>query len=283
MLRGSAGWDGPMRAKHTALAPIDPASPRPPPVLYNGTHAAVSHRVTVVPPPADSKSKSPAGERKRAGRGPARRKSGPGAGSRCEMEVVDGSFVIKGLADAVLLLDLGLVHVDAVVESVEIRQAPALLQLITTATGKWNVARDQKLRHLARVSCEADILLDVVLPLLKADPRSAAGGRLLTRYGWSLRRLGRKVDGVNGAFFAVAVADSNFLRRHASHLNRGTKGVKWLTDNIAAIEKRLVDLKGTVVNIPAVAKQDEDEDAGVDDEKTDGGDSDEADGGGESE
>jgi hypothetical protein len=196
------------------------------------------------------------------------------------MAVVGGRMEIKGLAEAVLLLDSGAVHIDAVVVSVEIRQAPALLQLITTATEavNWKIVRDQKLRHLARVSCEADILLDVAVPLLKADPRSAVGGRLLTRYGWSLRRLGRKVDGVNGPFFAVAVEDSNFLRRHATHLDHGSKGLQWLIDNVNAIEKRLLALKGTVVKIPEVG---EPGGADVDDDEADNGGGDEADGGGD--
>ncbi|KAF8781036.1 hypothetical protein HU200_001008 [Digitaria exilis] len=160
---------------------------------------------------------------------------------------------IDGLRDAVLLTATNDYPLRVTVCSVELRQAPALLDLLVKAQRQppgWIVTRDRKLRHLSRIANEAEIILDVILPVLMETPDDDDASRLLLRYGWSLHHVSRKVDGPGGPFSSVASTAGALLRRHSDHLHKRTRGIGWLRDNVDALRASVLALKTTIVEIP---------------------------------
>ena len=129
---------------------------------------------------------------------------GPGGGSdrRHRQPAGDKSRRAGGLEHAVLLTNnLDLAGRTFVVEKVQVRQAPALLEVIQRAfcdpKRKWvvRIPSTLKLRHIARISNEIEVVVAVVIPQLLRDNVDPTGARLLRRYAWSICHAARKVDG----------------------------------------------------------------------------------------
>uniref|UniRef100_A0A0E0KRX8 Uncharacterized protein n=1 Tax=Oryza punctata TaxID=4537 RepID=A0A0E0KRX8_ORYPU len=114
---------------------------------------------------------------------------------------------VSGLKEAVLLFANRTTQCRVFVTGVELREAPAMLELLTKAKRvppRWVIPRDKKLRQLSRLANDLVIVEEVVLPLLTEDAADLDGVRLLHQYGWSIRHIARHVDKPGGPFFLAA-------------------------------------------------------------------------------
>ncbi|KAF2934532.1 hypothetical protein DAI22_04g170900 [Oryza sativa Japonica Group] len=147
-------------------------------------------------------------------------------------------FTISGLREAAMLYASRDDPIKVIVTDVELRQAPALLELLTKASRLprgWDLVRDHKLRQLARLANEIVVIVDVLVPMLRENA-------LHHDAGWSLPHIARHVDGPEGPFHAVAVTAGNFLRHHVDHMIN--------------VRDKVADLNTMVVFIPELGLDD---------------------------
>ncbi|EAY94555.1 hypothetical protein OsI_16331 [Oryza sativa Indica Group] len=91
-------------------------------------------------------------------------------------------FTISGLREAAMLYASRDDPIKVIVTDVELRQAPALLELLTKASRLprgWDLVRDHKLRQLARLANEIVVIVDVLVPMLRENALHHDAGRLL--------------------------------------------------------------------------------------------------------
>ncbi|XP_052153497.1 uncharacterized protein LOC127771605 [Oryza glaberrima] len=168
-------------------------------------------------------------------------------------------FTISGLREAAMLYASRDDPIKVIVTDVELRQAPALLELLTKASRLprgWDLVRDHKLRQLARLANEIVVIVDVLVPMLRENALHHDAARLLLQYGWSLPHIARHVDGPEGPFHAVAVTAGNFLRHHVDHMINGTRDRDWLVANVERVRDKVADLNTMVVFIPELGLDD---------------------------
>ncbi|NP_001145355.1 hypothetical protein Zm00014a_029047 [Zea mays] len=199
-------------------------------------------------------------------------------GSQLEISLV-------GLEHAVLLTNnLDLAGQTFVVEKVQVRQAPALLEVIQRAVchpkRKWvvRIPNTLKLRHIARISNEIEVVVAVVIPQLLRDNVDPTGARLLRRYAWSICHAARKVDGapripgvsvsVRGPLWSLAADAAKPLLRYSAYVFSANRSKAWYEANVTKLAPAITVLLDYVVNIPysfTVDAADDDDDSDNDD------------------
>lgn len=168
---------------------------------------------------------------------------------------------VSGLKEAALLLANRDTRCGVFITAVQLRQAPALLELLTNAKRMppgWVIPRDKKLRQLSRLANELSIVEEVVLPLLMEDAADVDGVRLLHQYGWSIRHIARHVDKTGGPFFLAAAEASSFVLSLQGHLKSRTRSVEFLRKNLEDLRVKIGEFKQFTVHLPAEVGVEED-------------------------
>ncbi|KAF0926989.1 hypothetical protein E2562_029216 [Oryza meyeriana var. granulata] len=161
---------------------------------------------------------------------------------------------LQGLREAVILASGILGPRVIAVRSVRLSDTAALIALLEKEVRRqeWVIERHNRLTRLARLDHDLTIVLQGIVPILVDDPFYPVAGRELLRYGWSLQHMARSIFGPDHPLYDAAGLVGRFLRRHARHQHKGTRGAAWLAGNIMEVRDRVSALKTFDVQFPKV-------------------------------
>ncbi|XP_015693349.1 uncharacterized protein LOC107304312 [Oryza brachyantha] len=159
-------------------------------------------------------------------------------------------IVMKGLRNAVLRASEVVGPRVIAVGSVRVSDTAAMVALLEKEVLRqgWEIQHKHRLIRLSRLDHDLTIVLEVLVPILVANPLDLVAGRELRRYGRSMEHTACSVVGPSHPLYAAAGPVRRLLRQYAKHQYRGTKDDTWLAGNIWEVHDRVSAIRTFLVD-----------------------------------